>query len=152
MMIATLNAHPVSSQRAATESDAAPALDAMAPGSASNNALPGIGSSDIASPPAPEVRPDGPVKVGGQVKEPRLLASTLPIYPAFAKQSNLEGDVVISATIGKDGRVAHMKVVSGPAALRQAAIEALGRWRYEPSKLDGQPVDVQIFVTIKFRR
>jgi len=153
MMSATLKAHPVSSQRAAdTGSDAAPALDAMAPASASNSALPGIGSSDVVSPPAPEIRPEGPTKVGGQVKEPRLLASTLPIYPALAKQSNTQGDVVIKATIDKNGRVAHMVVVSGPIALRQAATEALGRWKYEPSKLNGQPVDVQILVTIKFHR
>ena len=153
MMSATLNAHPVGSQRAAdTEGGAAPALDAVAPASASNSALPGIGSSDVVSPPAPEITPDGPVKVGGQVKEPRLLASTLPIYPPLAKQSNTQGDVVIKATIDKNGRVAHMNVVSGPTALRQAAIDALGRWKYEPSKLNGQPVDVQILVTIKFRR
>jgi TonB family protein len=153
MMSATLNAHPVSSQRAAdAQGDAAPALNVMAPVSASNSALPGLGSSDVASPPVPEIRPDGPVKVGGQVKEPRLLASTLPIYPPLAKQSNTQGDVVIKATIDKNGRVAHMDVVSGPTALRQSAIEALGRWKYEPSRLNGQPVDVQILVTIKFRR
>jgi TonB family protein len=153
MMSATLNAHPVSSQRAAgTESDAAPALDAVAPASASNSPLLGIGSSDVVSPPAPEIRPDGPVKVGGQVKEPRLLSSTIPIYPPLAKQSNTQGDVVIKATIDKNGHVAHMNVVSGPTALRQAAIDALGRWKYEPSKLNGQPVDVQMLITIKFRR
>jgi TonB family protein len=153
MMNSTLNAHPVSSQRAAdTQSDAAPTLDAAAPASPSSSSLLGIGSSDVVSPPAPEIRPEGPVKVGGQVKEPKLLASTLPIYPALAKQSNTQGDVVIKATIGKNGSVAHMDVVSGPTALRQAAIDALGRWKYEPSKLDGQPVEAQIFVTIKFRR
>jgi protein TonB len=153
MMNSTLNAHPVSSQRAAnSQSDAAPALDAVAPASASNSALSGIGSSDIALPPAPEIRPGGPVTVGGQVKEPRLLASTLPIYPALAKQSNTQGDVVIKATIDKNGRVVHMNVVSGPTALRQAAVDALGRWKYEPSKLNGQPIEAQIFVTIKFRR
>ena len=153
MMSATFNAHPVSSQRAAdAQGDAAPALNAMAPASASNSALPGIGSSDVASPPAPEIRPDGPVRVGGQVKQPRLLASTLPIYPPLAKQSNTQGDVVIKATIDKNGRVAHMDVVSGPTVLRQAAIEALGRWKYEPSKLNGQPLDVQMLITIKFRR
>ncbi len=82
---------------------------------------------------------------------PKLLASTLPIYPALAKQSNTQGDVVIKATIGKNGSVAHMDVVSGPTALRQAAIDALGRWKYEPSKLDGQPVEAQIR-NHKFRR
>src|SRR6202035_5615255 len=57
MMSATLNAHPVSSQRAAdAQSDSAPALDAMAPASASNSPLLGIGSSDVVAPPAPEIR------------------------------------------------------------------------------------------------
>ncbi len=154
MMSATLNSHPVSTQRTAGgQTDAAPAVDAMAPPPVSeNNALTGIGSSGVASPPAPELRPDGPVKIGGQVKEPRLLSSTLPIYPALAKQSNTQGDVIVRATIDKAGHVAHMDVVSGPSVLRQAALDALSRWKYEPSKLDGQPVSVQMLVTIKFRR
>jgi periplasmic protein TonB len=154
MMSATLNSHPVSTQRTAGEqTDAAPAVEAMAPPPVSeNNALTGIGSSGVASPPAPELRPDGPVKIGGQVKEPRLLSSTLPTYPALAKQSNTQGDVVVRATIDKAGHVAHMDVVSGPSVLRQAALDALSRWKYEPSRLDGQPVSVQMLVTIKFRR
>jgi protein TonB len=154
MMSATLNSHPVSTQRTASEqTDAAPTVEAMAPPPVSeNNALTGIGSSGMASLPVPELRPDGTVKIGGQVKEPRLLSSTLPVYPALAKQSNTQGDVVIRATIDKAGHVAHMDVVSGPVVLRQAALDALSRWKYEPSKLDGQPVSVQMLVTIKFRR
>jgi periplasmic protein TonB len=148
-----LNSHPVSTQRTAGEQGDAPAVDAMAPPPVSeNNALTGIGSSGMASPPAPELKQDGLVKIGGQVKEPRLLSSTLPMYPALAKQSNTQGDVVIRATIDKAGHVAHMDVVSGPVVLRQAALDALSRWKYEPSKLDGQPVSVQMLVTIKFRR
>ncbi len=153
MMSATLNAHPVSSQRAnGGPNDAAPSVDTMAAPSAASNALPGMGSSDVASPPVPEIKPDGPVKIGGQVKEPKLVSSALPIYPAIAKSSNVQGDVVIRATIDKNGHVAHMEVVSGPALLRQSALDALSRWKYEPSKLDGQPVSVQMLVTIKFHR
>jgi TonB family protein len=155
MMNATLNSHPVSSQRTGgEEADAAPSLDAAAePAASASGALPGvIGSSDVASPPAPEIKPDGPVKVGGLVKEPKLIFSTLPIYPAAAKNSNIEGDVVIRATIDKTGRVTHTEAISGPAMLRQSALDALGRWKYEPSKLDGQPVSVQMLVTIKFHR
>jgi protein TonB len=154
MMSATLNSHPVSSQRTAgAREDAAPAVDAMAPPPVpENSTLTGIGTSAMAAPPAPELRPNGPVKIGGEVKEPRLLSSSLPIYPALAKQSNTQGDVVIRATIDKTGHVAHMDVVSGPAVLRQAALDALSRWKYEPSKLDGQPVSIQMSVTIKFRR
>ena len=155
MMNATLNSHPVSSQRTGgEEADAAPSLDGAAePAASGSGALPGvIGSSDVASPPAPEIKPDGPVKVGGLVKEPKLIFSSLPIYPAAAKKSNIEGDVVIRATIDKTGRVTHTEAISGPLMLRQSALDALGRWKYEPSKLDGQPVSVQMLVTIKFHR
>jgi protein TonB len=155
MMSATLNSHPVSSQRAAVgQDDAAPSLGAAAePPSSTTGALPGvIGSSDVASPPAPEIKPEGPVKIGGQVKEPRLLTSTLPVYPAFARDARVEGDVVIRTTIDKNGNVNHMEVVSGPTMLRQAALDALSRWKYVPSKLDGQAVSVQMLVTIRFRR
>jgi TonB family protein len=156
MMNATLNSHPVSSQRTVGggENDAAPSLDAAAePPASATGALSGaIGSSDVALPPAPEIKPEGPVKIGGLVREPKLLSSTLPIYPTFAKEAHVEGDVVIRTTIDKNGSVTHMEVVSGPTMLRQAALDALGRWKYVPSKLDGQPVSVQMLVTIKFHR
>jgi len=155
MMNSTLNSHPVSSQRTGGgQDDAAPSLDAGAePPSSTTGGLPGVmGSSDVASPPAPEIQPEGPVKIGGQVKEPKLLSSTLPVYPAFAKEAHVEGDVVIRTTIDKNGSVTHMEVVSGPTMLRQAALDALNRWKYEPSKLDGQAVSVQMLVTIKFHR
>jgi protein TonB len=155
MMSATLNSHPVSSQRTGSgQDDAAPSLDGAAePPSSTTGALPGVmGSSDVASPPAPEIRPEGPVKIGGEVKEPKLLSSALPVYPAFAKEAHVEGDVVIRTTIDKNGSVTHMEVVSGPTMLRQSALDALGRWKYVPSKLDGQPVSVQMLVTIKFHR
>jgi protein TonB len=50
------------------------------------------------------------------------------------------------------GKVASMKVVSGPPMLRQAALDALRQWRYEPSMLNGEPVSVQMIVTIQFHR
>jgi TonB family protein len=155
MMSATLNSHPVSSQRIdGGQTDAAPSLDgSTAPPSSATGALSGmIGSSEIAAPPAPEIKQEGPVKIGGLVKEPRLLSSMLPVYPAFAKQAHVEGDVVIRTTIDKSGNVTHMEVVSGPTMLRQAALDALGRWKYVPSKLDGQAVSVQMLVTIRFHR
>jgi periplasmic protein TonB len=155
MMSATLKSHPVSSKRTVGgQDDAAPSLGATAePPSSTTGALPGvIGSSDVASPPAPEIKLEGPVKIGGEVKEPRLLTSALPVYPAFARDAHVEGDVVIRTTIDKNGNVNHMEVVSGPTMLRQAALDALGRWKYVPSKLDGQAVSVQMLVTIRFHR
>jgi protein TonB len=58
--------------------------------------------------------------------------------------------VVVKTTIDVKGNVANVQVVSGPAMLRGPALAALRRWRYEPSTLNGQPIEVQMLVTIKF--
>jgi protein TonB len=69
----------------------------------------------------------------------------------MAMENHIEGDVRIEAQIDAKGRATHMKVVSGPPLLYQAAMDALRQWKYEPSRLDGNPVDSQTIVTIQFR-
>ncbi|MGA8222185.1 MAG: TonB family protein [Candidatus Acidiferrales bacterium] len=154
MMSQSLSAHPTSSQRADAGSADAPALDDdSASAAAQPNALAGIPSSNNgANLPPPTIQQEGPVKIGGNVQEPRLVSSVMPAYPIGAMQAGISGDVVIDTTIDKDGKVVAMHVVSGSPLLRQAALDALRRWKYEPSTLDGQPVAVQMQVTIKFRR
>jgi periplasmic protein TonB len=154
MMSQSLNSHPTSSQRADAGSADAPTLaDDSASVAAQTDTLSGIpSSSNVADLPPPTIQPEGPVKIGGNVKEPRLVSSVLPVYPIGAIQAGVSGDVVIQTTIDKTGKVAEMHVVSGSPLLRQAALDALRRWKYEPSTLDGQPVAVQMQVTIKFRR
>ncbi|HYL67757.1 MAG TPA: TonB family protein [Candidatus Limnocylindria bacterium] len=154
MMSQSLNSHPTSVQRAdAGGADAAPVLDASADSDGNSAALSGISSSPhVPTLAPPAVQPEAPVKIGGEVKEPRLIASTLPVYPLAARQTGVEGDVIVNTTIDKSGSVVGMHVVSGPAILRQAALDALRRWKYEPSMLNGQPVAVEMQVTIKFHR
>ena len=154
MMSGSLKSHPTSTHRAhAADAGAAPVLDAPSEAETPTPALSGISSSpSIPAPPPPAIQQEGPVKIGGDVKEPRLIASALPVYPIGARQAGVEGDVVVNTTIDKTGNVVGMRVVSGPPLLRQAALDALRRWRYEPSKLNGQPVAVQMQVIIKFRR
>ncbi|MGH9685415.1 MAG: TonB family protein [Candidatus Acidiferrales bacterium] len=153
MMSASLAAHPIASAHTAEASDAAPTIDAGATSANQPAGLPGVIPTPSAiSVPAPAIQPAGPVKIGGQVKEPKLISYVSPVYPQVAKESGVEGDVVIRTTIDKTGHVTGAQVVSGPAMLRQPAVTALRRWKYEPSKLDGQPVSVQVLVTIKFRR
>jgi protein TonB len=101
--------------------------------------------------PPPESVPAAPVRVGGEVREPRLLHSVLPQYPQIAKQARAEGDVVIDTQIDAAGNVTQMKVVSGPMLLREAAMAALRHWKYEPTMLNGQPMPVEMRVVIKFR-
>jgi periplasmic protein TonB len=154
MMSQSLNSHPTPAQRAGAGGlDTAPDVDAPAESDANSAALSGISSSPrVPALPPPAIQPEGPVRIGGDVKEPRLISSALPIYPLGARQSGVEGDVVVNTTIDKNGSVVGMRVVSGPPLLRQAALDALHRWKYEPSRLNGQPVAVEMQVTIKFRR
>jgi TonB family protein len=144
--------HPVSTQRSdANQSVQAPSVDAAPAADSSNaGALSGILSSNVAAPAAPEIPAEGPVKVGGNVKEPRLISRVMPEYPLVAKQANIQGDIVVRTTIDPKGNVVNMQIVSGPAMLRGPAIAALRRWRYEPSTLNGQPISVQMLVTIRF--
>jgi len=157
MMSQSLNSHPSPAQRAdAGGIDAAPVVVAPAESEGSSAALSGISSSPrvpaLPPPPTPTNQPEGPAKIGGDVKEPRLISSVLPVYPLAARQSGVEGEVVVNTTIDKSGSVVGMRVVSGPPLLRQAALDALRRWKYDPSRLNGQPVAVEMQVTIKFRR
>jgi protein TonB len=152
MMSSALNAHPAQAQRADDSSGAAPVVSDAAASEADSPALSGIATSHAPALAVPIVQPEGPVRIGGDVKEPRLISSVLPVYPLGARQSGVEGDVIVSTTIDKNGSVVGMKVLSGPPMLRQAALDALRRWRYEPSRLNGQPVAVEMQVTIKFRR
>lgn len=109
-------------------------------------------SSAIPAPLAPKSSgPKAPVRVGGRVKEPRLITRVDPIYPALAKQTHMQGSVVIDAIIDEHGEVVEMKVVSGPPLLIQAAMDAVRRWRYEPTYLNEEPVPVQLNVTVTFR-
>lgn len=151
-MSGSLSAHPTARVRSTDsgQADAAPALDSSVGNE--NGELPAITASPAVALPPPETEPQGPVRihVGGALKPPRLLSSVLPIYPTMARDTGIEGDVVIDTTIDTAGNVTGMKVISGPPMLRQAALDALRRWKYEPSKLNGQAVPVQLTVTIKF--
>ncbi len=147
-MAGTLKAHPKVSQRGRTNQTEAPTIDAAMTAPNIGSALPGMPGSANALPPPPSA----PVRVGGELKEPKLLSTTAPVYPVAARQASIDGDVVIHAVIDKNGSVAKADVISGPAMLRQAALTAVLRWKYAPSVLDGQPVSVETTVTVKFRR
>ncbi len=153
MVTDALNAHPVTASRAEpVPYDAAPTLEPDASSVPQGDGLSAIvSSSNNAVPPPPLPAPEGPVRVGGQVKEPRLISSTKPVYPALAQKTAVQGDVVIETTIDKNGSVAKMHVVSGPSLLRDAALNAVRQWKYEPLLLNNQPISVQMMVTVKFR-
>jgi len=91
-----------------------------------------------------------PLRVGGQVQEARLIRRREPVYPPLARQARIQGVVKLEAVIGPDGRVEKVEAISGPPLLRQAAVDAVRQWVYEPSRLNGQPVRVTTQIEINF--
>ena len=83
-------------------------------------------------PPPPPVQPNGPVRVGGHVRQPKVIVKVLPKYPELAREAHVQGQVQIDAVLGPQGNVIEMKVVSGHPLLYQAALNALKQWKYEP--------------------
>jgi periplasmic protein TonB len=99
---------------------------------------------------APAAVKSAPIRVGGRVKPPRVIFQVPPAYPPLARQARIEGQVQIDAVLDENGNVVEMKVVSGPPLLHQAALEALRKWKYEPTYLNDQPIAVQLIVTVTF--
>jgi protein TonB len=95
--------------------------------------------------------PVAPVRVGGDVKPPRLLFAPDPEYPVLARQARLAGVVVIEAIIDEHGNVKGMQVISGHPILIPAALAAVSKRKYEPTVLDGEPTPVDLRVEINFR-
>jgi periplasmic protein TonB len=144
-----LNSHPVA-PRQRTDGAAAPKVDAVA--APSGDALAGITSSSVnpTAPPAPALRVTAPIQANsGGAKLPQLLVRVIPQYPPLAKQTHTEGDVMLEIGVDKAGNVTDAKALSGPAALRMAAIGAVKRWKYQP--VEGQTDSVKMTVTIQFR-
>jgi len=86
----------------------------------------------------------------GIVEVGRLLHKTSPFYPPAAKQNCITGVVTVEARIGKDGRVVETSVLRGPYPLRRSAQDAVKHWRYEPTLLNGMPVERITRVDLKF--
>jgi len=110
-----------------------------------------LGGLKGVAPPAPIVTgPKVPVRVGGDVKPPRLVFGPAPDYPVLARQARLSGIVVIDAIIDEHGDVKGMRVVSGHPLLVQAALSAVSKRKYEPTVLDGEPTPIDLKVEVSF--
>lgn len=91
-----------------------------------------------------------PKLIPSEIQEAKLVTRVEPVYPVIAKQIRLEGTVVIRAIIAKDGTVESLETLNGHPLLARAAMDAIVRWRYRPTLLNGQPVEVETLVTVIF--
>jgi len=113
--------------------------------SAANEAFHGQRHAAVA-PAAPAV----PVRVSSTIVAGLLIQKTLPVYPPIARVGRTEGTVVLQATISASGTIENLRVISGPAILQQAALDAVQNWRYRPYLLNGKPVEVETTVNVIF--
>jgi protein TonB len=87
---------------------------------------------------------------GEKVQPAQLISRKDPEYPQIARQSGAQGEVILTATIGLDGRVKNLKVESGHPLLRNAAIAAVKQWVYTPTLLNGKPVESESRISLNF--
>ncbi|HUJ40722.1 MAG TPA: energy transducer TonB [Candidatus Acidoferrales bacterium] len=117
-----------------------------------NPGLPGVGMPP-ALPPPPHLPPPPPAPrfVPSEIQQALLVTRIDPVYPPLAKQIRLEGTVLIRAVIAQDGRIESAEVLSGNPLFVRAALDAILRWRYRPTLLNGRPVEVETLITVIFR-
>src|SRR4029077_12589355 len=107
------------------------------------------GAGSTAAPPPPKVTPKR-ITVGGNVQAAHLVNRVQPVYPPLARQTRISGTVKLHAIIGKNGAVEQLQVVSGHPLLVQSALDAVRQWRYQPTLLNGEPVEVDTEIDVIF--
>ena len=120
-----------------TQKDAAPP-QAPASGSPEQNA-----SADRPKPKS--------IRVGGNVAAANLVHQVAPVYPHDAKKHHIQGTVLLHAIIAQDGTMKTVEYVSGPPELTDSAIEAVTEWRYKPTLLRGEPIEVDTTISVVYR-
>jgi TonB family protein len=90
------------------------------------------------------------VRIGGNVAQKKMIHQVQPVYPQIAKTAHVQGTVILHAIIAKGGTIQELQYVSGPALLMRSAMDAVRQWRYEPTLLNGEPVEVDTKISIVF--
>ncbi len=100
--------------------------------------------------PEPKARPQEPMRVGANVQASKLISKVEPVYPELARQARVEKTVILEALVDAQGNVANLRVIQGHPLLDQAAIDAVRQWRYSPTYLNGQAIQVVATVSVPF--
>jgi TonB family protein len=93
------------------------------------------------------------IRIGGNVQATKLISQIKPVYPESAQRQGIEGTVLLQAVIARDGSLLSLGVVNTLADpdLAAAAVDAVKQWRYEPTLLNGEPVEVVTTISVNFR-
>ncbi len=129
-------------------------------GEANGSGAPGVvnllGSvPTLPAPPPAEAQPQKqpatqPVRLGGRVAEANVIRRVLPVYPPLAKSARVQGTVEFTALISKEGNIENLQLVHGHPLLVRAAREAVLQWKYRPTLLNGEAVEVITGIVVNF--
>jgi len=120
------------------------------PGGTPGGVLGSILTSSAVAPPPPKAAAPKRIRVSSGVEAAQLLNKVSPEYPPLAKMARIQGTVKLEAVISKDGTIQELKVISGHPLLVNAAVAAVREWRYRPTLLSGEPVEVSTEIDVIF--
>jgi protein TonB len=113
-----------------------------------------LGPVPVAAPPPPpslQKNVQTPrLRIGGIVQSAKLIRQPKPVYPQPAKQVRIQGVVKLHALISREGTIENLQVVSGHPLLVRSALEAVKQWAYQPTLLNGEPVEVETDIDVNF--
>jgi len=119
-------------------------------GGTGSGILNGIIGSGGSGPPPPPTKAPSRIRVGGNVQAASLVNKVTPQYPPIAKTAHVSGTVILHAIIAKDGSIQELQYMSGPPLLMKSAMDAVREWRYKPTMLNGDPVEVDTTISVVF--
>jgi protein TonB len=117
------------------------------PGGSTGGVIGGIIGSTT---PPPKVAAPQKVRISSGVMEGQRTHYVEPTYPQMARIAHIQGDVTLQATISKNGVIENLRAVQGHPILIQAALDAVRQWKYKPYILNGEAVEVETSITVKF--
>ena len=91
-------------------------------------------------------------EVPAEAMQKLLVHRVEPVYPAQARQENLQGIIALDIVVGREGSVVSMHPLNGPDVLARAAMDALRWWKFEPYRVNGQPQLVETTVAVEFKK
>lgn len=109
-----------------------------------------IGGLVASTAPPPKVATPQKLRISSGVADGHKIGGSDPVYPQMAKIAHVQGDVVLQALISKTGTIENLRAISGHPILIQAAMDAVRQWRYNPWVLNGESVEVETTITVKF--
>lgn len=93
----------------------------------------------------------GPIIIDGNVSPPKRIKYFHPTYPPIALKTKTEGTVILEAIIGKNGKIKNIKITKSIPLLDQAALEAIKKWEYTPTIVNGEAREVLLTITVNFK-